>query len=292
MLAAIALKHNAIPVNRRHIIAELLQTAPPKIRPCTRRRFRHRRGNLIITDQTHHLPLRLQQIIQPRIPIHIAIFQILTLHPEQIIGIIPRQILRLAKTIDQPLLRHPIAHPHQIHRIAAQLLQHIFPRRQNPIRLSIAPGKLAPGQSQKSILNLNRRNEATARPLNLYQPRMRLISSDILHRRNRILQPIIGQTIRLNQIDHQRRCTHLKRRNILRHIRIAHNHMQPAIARRICVGFIACIDNRTLVHRIYTRDHLKKLRALRQLINRCAIIPLNTHLASPTKNLARCKKRQ
>ena len=205
MLAAIALKHNAIPVNRRHIIAELLQTAPAKIRPRTRRRFRHCRSHLIIAHQTHHLSLRLQQIIQPRIPIHIAVFQILTLHPEQIIGIIPRQILRLAKTIDQPLLRHPIAHPHQIHRIAAQLRQHIFPRRQHPIRLSIPPGKLAPCQSQKRILNLNRGNEAMAGTLHLDQPRMRLIPRNILHRRNRILQPVIRQTIRLNQIDHQRR---------------------------------------------------------------------------------------
>ena len=155
--------------------------------------------NAIIRQHPLHLTLLHQIKIQPAIGIDIVILQIQTLQPR----IVPTQILRLAKRIQQPLLSHPIHAICQLHRIGLQIIERALPLIEHPIRLLIQPPQMALCQRQITALNINCRNRAAI--LSVQNPLICRIPRNLLQRPHRITQPhILGKNFALQKIQHHR----------------------------------------------------------------------------------------
>ena len=196
------------------ILRQRLHHRRPRLCPRIRRRRPTGLFNAIIGQHALHLPLLLQIEIQPAIGIDIVILQIQTLQPR----IVPTQILRLAKRIQQPLLRHPIHTVCQLHRIGLQSIERALPLIQHPIRLLVQTSQIALRQRQINALNINRRNRPPILPIQ--NPLMRWIARNLLQRPHRIAQRhhIPRKNLPLQQIQHHRSRANLQSRGILRHI--------------------------------------------------------------------------
>ena len=227
---------------------------PPAAPPIARR-------HLVVGEQPLHRPAGHQPVVEPLVGPHVGVLQVDQVQPR----VAPAEPVAGAVALQQPQLGRPVQPVGAAHRVDREVVEHLGPAAQHVrgllVGLPVRRDELL-RLLQVHPLHLDRGElPAVAQPHLVGQRR---VVADRLQRLDRLLdREVAGQRPRLDHGQHQRRRPDLEVRRDLGEVRVADDHVQPAVLVGVGVRLVAGVDDRPLQRRLQAHLDLEEVRPLR-----------------------------
>ena len=236
--------------------------APPEVGPRVLGRLHDRPLDLLVRDEALDLTRGDQPVVQPLVTTHVVVLQV----DQPQLGVRPLESVPLAVAVEQPVLGDPVELARELHRVVLEPGQHRLPPFEHleVVRRGVLLLDVLPRALEVLPLHLHRREPAAVGQAD--ERRAREVPGHVVERRHRRRQREVGDVAVLDQLEDERRRPELQQRRDLAQVRVADDHVQPAVLLGVGVRLVARVDDRALQRGLQTDLGLEEVRALRDLV--------------------------
>ena len=284
-LTARDIEDHRVPRGGRHRLRVLPQAATAEVGPGVLGRVLDGPVHGRVVGEPHHPAAGRQPVVQAAVGAHVGVLQVDELQPR----VVPGQSVTGPVALEQLELGHPVELPRQQHRVLGQPVQHRLP----PVQhvggdvVDVVPvlvlGVLA-GPVQVFHLELDP-GHPPAVPQDDQMAAGRVVRDGPQLGDRRLQREVGVQELVLDHRQHQRRGAELEVGADLAHVRVADDHVQPAVLLRVGVRLVPGVDDGPLERGLQADLDLEEVGALADLEARAAAVGADADPAGAADHL-------